>query len=92
MPHAMERLELAGRDLAVYLSRLLRERGYSFCSPGRYKVEHAQRITGAEKTFEYGHLSQYMIRIVCATKLVHVFISLPINLNRCFGCSKEPSH
>ena len=28
-------------------------------------------------------------RIVCAPKIA--FISLPINLNMCFGCSKEPS-
>ena len=28
--------------------------------------------------------------IVCAPKMA--FISLPIDLNRCFGCSKEPSH
>ena len=29
-------------------------------------------------------------RIVCAPKIA--FISLPINLNMCFGCSNEPSH
>ena len=29
-------------------------------------------------------------RIVCAPKIE--FISLPINLKMCFGCSKEPSH
>ena len=28
--------------------------------------------------------------IVCAPKIA--FISLPINVNLCFGCSKEPSH
>ena len=26
----------------------------------------------------------------CATKIA--LVSLPINLNMCFGCSKEPSH
>ena len=31
-----------------------------------------------------------LIRIVEATKIT--FISLPINLNMYFGCSKEPSH
>ena len=30
------------------------------------------------------------IGIVCVPKIA--FISLPINLNMCFGCSKEPSH
>ena len=34
--------------------------------------------------------SYVQIRIVCAPKIA--FISLPINLNMCFGCSKEPSH
>ena len=29
-------------------------------------------------------------RIVCALKIA--LITLPINLNMCFGCSKEPSH
>ena len=33
---------------------------------------------------------QVQIRIVCAPKIA--FISVPINLNMCFGCSKVPSH
>ena len=34
--------------------------------------------------------AKVQIRIVCAPKIA--LISLPINLNMCFGCSKEPSH
>ena len=34
-----------------------------------------------------GTVSLVQIRIVCAPKIA--FISLPINLNMCFGCSKE---
>ena len=34
--------------------------------------------------------SKVQIRIVCASKIA--FISLPINLNICFVCSKEPPH
>ena len=32
LPHAIERINLAGRDLTHYFSRILTERGYNFSS------------------------------------------------------------
>jgi actin, other eukaryote len=38
IPHAIERLDLAGRDLTDYLSRLLMLRGYSFTSSSDWEL------------------------------------------------------
>ena len=34
MPHAIERLELGGKDLTMYLAKLLQEKGCSFSTQG----------------------------------------------------------
>lgn len=38
IPHAIERLEIAGQDLTIHLANLLRERGYSFSTAAELEI------------------------------------------------------
>ena len=61
-----------------------------------YTMEDVYRIGGQyeadifDAQAKVSATAKVQIRIVCAHKIA--FITLPINLNIRFGCSKEPSH
>ena len=38
LPHAIQRVDLAGRDLTKYMARICTERGYSFDNTCKYAM------------------------------------------------------
>merc|ERR1711971_1302950 len=52
LPHAIVRLDLAGRELTNYLMKILTERGYSFTTTAEREMSTAAASTSLEKSYE----------------------------------------
>merc|ERR1712037_157114 len=52
LPHAIVRLDLAGRELTNYLMKILTERGYSFTTTAEQEMSTAAASTSLEKSYE----------------------------------------
>ena len=42
LPHAIQRVDLAGRDLTKYMARICTERGYSFDNTCKYVMKYKE--------------------------------------------------
>jgi actin len=52
LPHAIARVDMAGRDLTDYLMKILAERGYTFSTTAEQEIQTASQSSSLEKSYE----------------------------------------
>ena len=87
LPHAILRLDLAGRDLTDYLMKILTERGYSFTTTG---MEFSKEILFVPLVLDFAYQICYLqpnVKLSVTSR--KNFATLPWTLNK--KCKPQPA-